>query len=78
MKCIRCTEPHLSTIADFSFFWKYFLGAQTSISLQNALVTAMLYENDENDKNVLPSVGMIKNAVFLAKLLQGSYASTVI
>ena len=54
------------------------MGAQTSISLQNALVTAMLYENDENDKNVLPSVGMIKNAVFLAKLLQGSYASTVI
>ena len=35
----------------------------------------MLYEND---KNVLASVGTIKTAVFLAKWLQGSYASTVI
>ena len=47
MKCIGCTEIYLSTITDFSFFGTYFLGAQTSITVSNALVTTLLYEDDK-------------------------------
>ena len=42
------TEIYLSTIADFSFFGTYFFGRPNQYnSLQNALVTTLLYEDDK-------------------------------